>query len=120
MRQGPDGSGGILVQLEGTLWGGLDGWLQLLVQGRVPPGGGRLEVTDNWLSLQSRGGTGYRGRIGVFDGMRLRGQVSPDSGAAQPLALAIDLLTLRDGAVSGTVRAAPVQAGTPAGLSSAL
>jgi sulfoxide reductase heme-binding subunit YedZ len=120
MHQGPDGTGGILVQLEAALWGGFDGSLELLVQGRVPPGGGRLQVTGNWLSLHTRTGTGYRGRIGVFDGMRLRGHVSPDSGGGPQLAVAIALLTLRDGAVNGTLRAAPVEAGTPARLSSGL
>jgi hypothetical protein len=120
MLQGPDGNGGIVVRLDGALWGGFDGSLRLLVQGRVPPRARRLQVTANRLYLHSRTGITYRGRIGVFDGMRLRGHVSPDHAGAPRLALMIDLYGLRAGVVSGTVRAVPAETSAPARLTSGL
>jgi hypothetical protein len=105
MQQGPDGNGGIVVRLDGTLRGGFDGSLRLLVQGWVPPKAKRLQVTGNRLYLQRRTGATYRGRISVFDDMRLRGQISPDRVEAPPLAVMIELYGIRAGVVSGTVRA---------------
>jgi hypothetical protein len=120
MQQGPDGNGGIVVRLDGTLWGGFDGSLRLLVQGWVPPRAGRLQVTGNRLYLQRRTGSVYRGRISVFDGMRLRGHVSPDRAGAPQLAVMIDLYGLRAGVVSGTVRAVPAGLDAPVRLTSGL
>jgi len=118
MRQGPDGLDGIVMQLEGSLWGGFDGSMELLVQGWVPPEGGRVQVTGNWLYLRSRAGVTYGGRISSFDGMRLRGHIRAGSTKGPPLAVIIDLLALRAGAVSGLLQAAPAEAGQPTGLTS--
>jgi methionine sulfoxide reductase heme-binding subunit len=119
MHQGPDGPDGIVMQLEGTLWGGFDGSLELLVQGWVPPEGGRVNVTDNWLYLRSRSGPTYEGHISAFDGMRLRGQVSRHHNGGPRFAVLIDLLALKAGAVSGLVQAAPIEEGQPSGLGTA-
>ncbi len=116
MRQGPDEAGRIVVRLEGTLWGGFDGSLRLLVQGWVPPGARHLQVTDNRLSLHSSTGASYQGQISVFDARRLRGQISPDRAGSPPLAVTIDILSLWNDTLSGTVRAVPIEASTPAGL----
>ena len=116
MRQEPDPSGGIVVRLEGTLWGGYDGWLRLLVQGFLPPGEPHLQVTDNHLSVHSRTGTTWQGRINVFDARRLRGQISSERAGSPPLVLTIDILGHQHEMVTGTVRAEPIQASTPAGL----
>jgi hypothetical protein len=104
------------VRLEGVLWDGFEGSLQLLVQGWVPPDG-PLRVTDNRLYLQSRAGVSYQGRISVFGGMQLRGHIHPDRAGAPPLAVTIDLLGSRAGVVSGIVRAARTSDSMPAGLS---
>jgi len=118
MQQGPDGNGGIVVRLDGTLRGGFDGSLRLLVQGWVPPKAKRLQVTGNRLYLQSRAGATYRGRISVFDDMRLRGHISPDRVEAPSLVVVIDLYGIRAGVVSGTVRAVPADSTAPARLTS--
>jgi sulfoxide reductase heme-binding subunit YedZ len=118
MQQGPDGGGGIVVRLDGTLRGGFDGSLRLLVQGWMPPKAKRLQVTGNRLYLHSRTGATYRGRISVFDDMRLRGHISPDRVEVPPLVVMIDLYGIRAGVVSGTVRAVPADSPAPARLTS--
>jgi Ferric reductase like transmembrane component len=120
MQQRPDGDGGVLVQLDGTLWGGFDGWLRLLVRGSMPPGGDRMRVRDNWLYLQGRDGARYQGRISAFDRVRLWGHISADHREAPPLAITIELIGTRAGVVSGTVRVMLAGADTPARLGSSL
>jgi sulfoxide reductase heme-binding subunit YedZ len=119
--QVPDGDGGAIVQLEGALYAGFDGDFQLRVHGWVPAGSSQLQVTDNRLWLRNRGGSVWWGRIDVFDGVHLRGEITADRPMARPLALEIELSRFAGEAISGALRATPVTApswppaSTPAG-----
>jgi hypothetical protein len=104
--QGEDDGGGTLVVLEGVLDGGFDGHFQLRVHGWTPPGGSRLEVTENLLWLRGRDGLVWWGRIDAFDGRRLRGAITGDRPEARTLALAIELRELAGESVSGMLYAA--------------
>jgi sulfoxide reductase heme-binding subunit YedZ len=103
--QGEDGGGGTLVVLEGVLDAGFDGHFQLRVHGRTPPGGSRLEVTENLLWLRGRDGLVWWGRIDAFDGTRLRGAITGDRPDSRTLALAIELRELAGESVSGVLHA---------------
>jgi hypothetical protein len=116
--QGSDGNGGAILQLEGALYAGFDGDFQLRIHGWMPAGSSQLRITDNRIWLRHRDGDVWSGRIGVFDGMRLRGQIARQAPDSRPLALEIDLFGFAGQAVGGALRAVPASAPTDPSTSS--
>jgi hypothetical protein len=118
MWRGPDAAGGTIVQLEGSLYAGFDGDFQLRIHGWTATGSSRLRITDNHLWLRSRGGAVWWGQIDAFDGMHLRGEITPEGHGTRPLAIEIELLSFADEAIGGSLRAMPqtetVRAASPA------
>jgi hypothetical protein len=118
MWRGPDAAGGTIVQLEGSLYAGFDGDFQLRIHGWTAAGSSRLRITDNHLWLRSRDGAVWWGQIDAFDGMHLRGEITPEGHGTRPLAIEIELSSFADEAISGSLRAMPqtatVRAASPA------
>jgi methionine sulfoxide reductase heme-binding subunit len=117
--QGPDTDGGVVVRLEGALYAGFDGDFQLLIKGWTPAAGSELRVVDNRLWLRNRDGVVWWGRVGVFDGTRLRGEITAEEVGGRPLALEIELFGFAGEAVSGILRAVPAAPARPATVSRA-